>query len=169
MLANNPIISYQKTVRLPIEIYIKKPSDFIINNISQLLPNWKIHPASIIIVLFYCQIPIKTVNQGVETEKKRLKQEFLQFANSLRVILQKEKCLIEIIDPQEGKPINTNQGAINFDIVATIHQLLGFSFENTNEGCKILNHPTQKNAIYPTILLSNRCPKTINSILQKLF
>ncbi len=169
MLANNPIISYQKTVPLPIEMYIKKPSDFIINNISELLPNWKIHPASIIVVLFYSQIPIKIVSQEVEKEKQRLKQEFLQFANKLTLILQKEKCLIEIIDPQDGKPLNTNPGTINFDIVATIYQLLGLSFQSTNEGCKVLNHPTQNTAIYPTILVSDRKPQEINSILQSSF
>ena len=169
MLSSNPIITYQKIVQLPIEIYVRKPSQFIIKNTVKLLPDWTSLPGSIIIVLLYSQIPIETVNQEVEREKQRLKQEFLQFGNQLKLILQKEKYLIELIDPQEGKPMNTEEGSIRFDIVATIHQLLGFTFRNTDKGCKMLDHPAQKTAIYPSILLSDVSPKLIDSILRTYF
>lgn len=169
MLSSNPIISYQKIVQLPIEIHVRKPSQFIIKNTVKLLPDWKSIPGSIIIVLLYSQIPIETVNQEVEIEKKRLKEEFLQFGNQLKLILQKEKYLIELIDPQQGKSIDSHEGTINFDIVAIIHQLLGFTFRNTDKGCKVLHHPTQKTAIYPSILLSDVSPKLIDSILRTYF
>jgi hypothetical protein len=169
MLNNNPLILYQLSASLPIEIYVKPPTKFIIDNCSELLPTWEFCPQTIMMILFHTKMRIDTVNSDVKKEKERLKIEFLELGKILKGIFEHKKCLIEIIDPQEGKPIDSDEVTINFDMIAIIHQLLGFSFDNTDEGCKVLNHPTQKTAIYPGILLSDKNPEKVNYILKEIF
>ncbi|WP_243397345.1 hypothetical protein [Crocosphaera subtropica] len=142
-------------VKLPIEIYIHPPTQFIVDNVSDLLPKWKLVPRSIIIILLHAKLPIEKINQETQTEKERLKEEFLQLGNKLKYVLQQENWLIEIIDPQEGKPINSKNATMNFDMIAIVNQILGFNYYHTKQGCKVLNHPTQKTAIYPSLLVSD--------------
>ncbi|MDJ0659200.1 MAG: hypothetical protein QNJ42_06875 [Crocosphaera sp.] len=163
-----PLIIYQATIKLPIEIYIHPPTQFIIDHVSDLLPTWTLLPRSILIILLYSKVPIETISQETQEEKERLKQEFLLLGNRLQSILKQENCFIEIIDPQEGTPIHSNDTILNFDMIAIINQSLGFNYYNTEQGCKILNHPTQKNAIYPSILVSDTDPVIINNILKKM-
>ncbi len=167
MFKNKPFITYQTTIQLPIEIYSYPPTQFIIDHTSDLLPTWKRIPNSILIILLYAKLPLEIINQDSQTEKQRLKQEFLQLGNQLKYSLHKENCFIEIIEPQEGKPINSNNATINFDMIAIIHQILGFNYYHTKQGCKVLNHPIQKTAIYPSILISDTDPIDINNLLQK--
>lgn len=53
MLKIKPLITYQIMVKLPIEIYIHPPTQFIVDNVSDLLPKWKLVPRSIIIILLH--------------------------------------------------------------------------------------------------------------------
>ncbi|WP_198648887.1 methylmalonic aciduria and homocystinuria type D protein [Cyanothece sp. BG0011] len=167
MIEINPIIIPQKTTKLPIEIYPTVPTQFIINNYPKLLPTWKQVPKSVLIVLLYAKLSIENINQDTQAEKERLKQEFLQLGNDLKYILQKENYFIEIIDPQDGKPINSHNATMNFDLIAIVNQILGFNYYHTQQGCKVLNHPTQKTGIYPSILLSDTDPIKIDDSLKK--
>lgn len=168
MSKNKPLVTYQTTIKLPIEIYIHPPTQFIVDNFSDLLPQWKTIPRSILIILLYAKIPIETISQETLEEKERLKQEFLQLGNRLKYILEEDNCFIEIIDPQEGKSINSNDTKINFDMIAVVNQSLGFNYYHTEQGCKVLQHPTQKTAIYPSLLVSDTDPVIINNLLQKV-
>lgn len=167
MSKNKPLITYQTTIKLPIEIYIHSPTQFIIDHRFDLLPQWQSIPSSILIILLYAKVPIETISQETEEEKERLKQEFLQLGNRLKYILEKDNYFIEIIDPQEGKPIHFNDTKINFDMITIVNQSLGFNYYNTGQGCKILEHPTQKTAIYPSILVSDTDKVIIKNILEK--
>lgn len=169
MFKNQPFITYQKTIQLPIEIYSYPPTQFIVDHTSDLLPTWKSIPKSILIILLHAKLPIEIINQETKTEKERLKQEFLQLGNKLKYSLQQENCFIEIIDPQEGKPINDQDATMNFDMIAIVNQILGFNYYHTKQGCKVLNHVTQKTAIYPSILLSDTDPIHVYNLIKKLF
>ncbi|MGK7883830.1 MAG: methylmalonic aciduria and homocystinuria type D protein [Crocosphaera sp.] len=148
------IITYQKTAQLPIEIYVQPVTQFITNNSSLLLPELDIVPKTTVIILLYSFIPLETSNRQVELEKQRLREEFLTLSKRIKLTFQKQGALITIIDPQDGKPINSPASKLSFDIIAVVHQLLNFSFYQIH-GCKVLNHPIQQTAIYPGLLLSD--------------
>ncbi|MGB5596645.1 MAG: methylmalonic aciduria and homocystinuria type D protein [Crocosphaera sp.] len=167
MLEINPIIAAQETAKLPMEIYVKPMTKFMLENLYKLLPECNFYPKTVVIILLYSPIPIDSISQQVQEEKQRLKEEFLKLANNIKLTAQQKKYFIDIIDPQDGKPINSGAGTINFDIIAVVHDLLGFSFQNTNDGCKVLNHPIQKSAIYPSIFLSDATLNEMNFIIKK--
>ncbi|WP_267383183.1 hypothetical protein [Cyanobacterium sp. uoEpiScrs1] len=167
MLSNKPIISYQQATKFFIEIYIQPPTKFIIDNYSILLPDCKFYPQTIAIILLEARMSLEKNNKQVQQEKQRLKKEFLKLGNKIQSIAKKEKWLVEIIDPQNGKPINSTSSQINFDIVSIVHELLGFTFNNTNSGCKLLNHPLKATAIYPNIILSNIDHKQMDFLIKK--
>ena len=124
-------------------------------------------PKSTVIILLYSFIPLETTNRQVELEKKRLREEFLTLSKRIKLTFQKEGKLIAIIDPQDGKPINYPASKLSFDIIAVVHQLLNLSFYQKN-GCKVLNHPIQQTAIYPSLLLSDADMTITKSCLQHL-
>ena len=124
-------------------------------------------PKTTVIILLYSFIPLETTNRQVELEKKRLREEFLTLSKRIKLTFQKEGKLIAIIEPQNGKPINSPAGQLSFDIIAVVHQLLNLSFYQKN-GCKVLNHPIQQTAIYPSLLLSDADMTITKSCLQHL-
>ncbi|YAI81895.1 MAG: hypothetical protein ACQJCO_08950 [cyanobacterium endosymbiont of Rhopalodia sterrenbergii] len=79
----------------------------------------------------------------------------MKLGENIQAVVEREKWLIEVIDPQDGKPINSAPGKIYFDIVSVIHELLDLRVDDTKNGCKILHHPLKKTAIYPNLLLSD--------------
>ena len=124
-------------------------------------------PKSTVIILLYSFIPLKTSNSQVELEKQRLRDEFLTLSKRIKLTFQKQGKLIAIIEPQNGKPINSPAGQLSFDIIAVVHQLLNLSFYQIH-GCKVLNHPIKQTAIYPNLLLSDVDMTITKSCLQHL-
>lgn len=169
MSPDKPIIGYQQATQLLVEIYIQPPTRFVIENHSRLLPEWKFYPQTMVIILLEAKMSLQTINQQVQQEKQRLKEEFLKLGENIRSVSQRKKWLIEIIDPQDGKPINSASGEITFDIVSVVRELLGFKLDDTSNTCKLLNHPLKKTAIYPNLLLSDVDPKKINSLIKEVF
>ncbi|MGP0129475.1 MAG: methylmalonic aciduria and homocystinuria type D protein [cyanobacterium endosymbiont of Rhopalodia musculus] len=167
MLPNQPIISYQQATQLFIEIYIQPPTRFVIENYSRLLPEYKFYPQTMVIILLEAEISLEKTNQQVQQEKQRLKKEFLKLGENIRAVAQREKWLIEVIDPQDGKPINSASGEITFDIVSVVHNSLGFRFNKTNNSCKLLNHPLKETAIYPNLILSDIDNKQMNYLIEE--
>ncbi len=163
-----PIMTYQEKIKIPIEIYIQPPTQFLRGNYPKLLPEWLLCPRTIIIVLLHSQFALEQVTQQIQDEKTRLKDEFLKLGQKIQAVGRRKKCLVEVINPQDGKPINSASGEITFDIVAVVHELLGLSFSHTKDGCKILRHPFQKTAIYPSLLVANGSHQVMNSIVQEI-
>ena len=149
------------------EIYIQPPSSFIFENRTQLLPDWNHPPKILVIVLLQSQWALKSEGELIQVEKDKLRTQFIQFAHYFQSVCTQKKLLTEIIDPQNGQPLNSAKGEISFDIVAVVHQLLNFNFELTLAGCKVLKHPLWNTAVYPGILLSLASPEKIKSILQE--
>lgn len=168
MFPNQPIISYQQATQLFIEIYIQPPTRFILENHSRLLPRCKFYPQIMVIILLEAKIYLEQTNQQVQQEKQRLKKEFLQLGENIRTVAQGKKWLIEVIDPQDGKPIYSASGETTFDIVSVVHDSLGFKFNDTNNNCKLLNHPLKKTAIYPNLLLSDIDNKQMNYLIKEI-
>ena len=92
-------------------------------------------PKTAVIILLYSFIPLETSNRQVELEKQRLREEFLTLSKRIKITFQKQGTLIAIIDPQDGKPINSPASQLSFDIIAVVHQLLNFSFYQISFKC----------------------------------
>ena len=61
-----------------IEIYLKPPNDFTIQNWEKLLPDWQVMPHSMIIVLLNSSMALDNEGELIESEKARLFTEFLE-------------------------------------------------------------------------------------------
>ena len=165
---SQPIVTSQTTTSLSTEIYVRSPTQFILENYTALLPEWKIAPQTVVIVLLASKMSLLSINRQVQREKQRLKQEFFQVGHTIQSTCQSPEQLIAIIDPQNGRPVQSPLDQITVDVVAVVHQLLKFQVKKTSEGCKILNHPIRKTAIYPSLLLSSVNSREMYSLLQKI-
>ncbi|HAC62930.1 MAG TPA: hypothetical protein DCF68_05185 [Cyanothece sp. UBA12306] len=163
----NPLITYQSKQQIYFEIYVKYPTQFILNNWTRLLQNSQFYPKNVVIILFFSELLISPKNSQVIAEKNRLKNEFLQLAKKIKLAGHQDQKSIEIIDPQDGTPTNSIKGEIAFDIVAVVYQSLGLSFSD-QDGCRVLHHPIAKTAVYPTILLSDAGKKELQSLIEKI-
>ena len=72
------IVINQKEIHNTCELYIVKPTRFILYNYSKLLPSWNGSPHSLIIFLLYSTVPLDNNCVQVQKEKKRLRQKFLR-------------------------------------------------------------------------------------------
>jgi hypothetical protein len=79
-------------------------------------------------------------------------KEFLKLGENIRSVAKRKKWLIEVINPQDGKSINSTSGEMTFYIVSIIHELPYFRLYDTNNGCEISSHPLQPTVIYPNFL-----------------
>ncbi len=148
------------------EIYIKSPTSFIENHYLDLLPDWSSMPESVIIILLKSQLSLRDDNILIEQEKQRLRQHFISLAQNIQWHCQTQDSLSEIIDPKDGYAFNKTQGKVNFDVIEVVHQLLGFPYYKTPEGCKVLDHPLWQIAVYPSLLLFNIAPNKVLNLLS---
>lgn len=147
---------------LMVEIFIKPVTPFIENHCLSLLPDWQFPPQTVIIVLLPSPISLDLNTPEIELEKEKLRHHFLVLAQNIKAQLSPNHQLTEIIDPQDGYPLHTARGTLNFNIVEVVHQLLGFPYSATPEGCKVLHHPTWQTAVYPSLLIAQMSPKQTN-------
>ncbi len=138
------------------EVYYKYPTQFILDNWPKLLPTWSVSPQRVVIILLKSQFALDIENEMIQKEKERLLDEFYKLSK----VFIEQGIATEIISPPDGTPQYSMQGELTFDVVAVVHQLLGFDFSDTPKGCKVLKHPIWKEAVYPGLLLSQ---KKINS------
>jgi hypothetical protein len=52
-------------------------------------------------------------------------------------------------------------------LLLIFHKLPYFRLEDSNNGCKILNHPLKKIVIYPNLLLSDIDDKQMNYLIEE--
>lgn len=151
----------------PIEIYIKSPTLFMMDHWAKLLPNWKITPQTIVLVLLKSQFPLDREGKFIKLEKDRLLKHFLILGESFYVASERRGFLTEIISPKDGTPQYSPQGTLIFDLVAAVHYSLGFDFFRTVKGCKVLKHPVWQTAVYPGLFLSTATASDVKDILAE--
>ena len=93
-----------------------------------------------------------------------MRQEFLKLGKTIQLILQKKQYLAEVIDPRDGKPINSVSGSIFFDNVAVVHKSLMMHYISFGK-CKLLHHPFQKTSIYPGLMITNAKTERIRDLI----
>ncbi len=142
-------------MQLNAEIYIKNPSIFIANNCNLLLPEWENAPKTLAIVLILSPKPLDGQYTEIEENKRILFKNFVKWGKFIKQKADKKGILTEIISPKDGTPMYSKKGDLTFDLVAIIHELLGFKYSQTTGGCKVIHHPIWGSAIYPGLLLSD--------------
>ena len=158
--------TYHLVLMNPVEIYIKFPTPFMIDNWERLLPDWKVPPQTIALVLLNSQFPLDSEGEFVEQEKDRLLQQFFALGEAFNLVSHQWGFLTEMISPKDGMPQYSTKGKLIFDLVATVHHLLGFKFSRTVKGCQVLKHPAWQTAVYPGLLLSVATVPEVQSILS---
>ncbi|MEG3436530.1 methylmalonic aciduria and homocystinuria type D protein [Pannus brasiliensis CCIBt3594] len=148
-----------------LEIYPRSPTPFILENRLNLLPECPIEPRSILIIILHSRFPLDGEGESIDREKDRCLQRYLAIAESFRLANDRAGFGAEIISPKNGFPLYSARGKIAFDTVAIVHQTLGFDFDRTPAGCKVLKHPSQGSSVYPGLFLSS----AESSIVPALF
>jgi hypothetical protein len=151
-----------------VEIYLDSPTSFMVAHWEKLLPDWKVPPQTIVLILLKSRLPLDGEGEFVELEKERLLHRFLEIGQIFYTKSHRRGLFSEIISPKDGTPQYSKKGQWIFDLVATVHHSLGFGFSQTEGGCKVLKHPVWQTAIYPGLFLSQASATAVQSILTEM-
>lgn len=151
-----------------VEIYLKSPTPFMVDNWGKLLPDWQVPPQTIVLVLLNSRFPLDREGELIESEKDRLLKQFMEWGKSFYLMSHEQGFLTEIICPKAGIPQYSKKGEAHFDLVATVHHSLRFNFSRTVKGCKTLVHPRWDTAVYPGLFLSRTTAVAVESILTAI-
>ena len=152
-----------------LEIHLKVPTSFMIENWKKLLPDWKVPPQTLVLVLLNSQFPLDREGELIEAEKDRLLQHFKEWGKSFYLASLQGGFLTEVISPKNGRPQYSRIGELHFDLVAAVHHSLGFDFFRTGKGCKLVKHPVWQAAVYPGLFLSGATAAEVESMLTEIF
>ena len=135
------------------ELWLSVPSPFVTRYQRDILPDWQVDVASILVVLQRSHLPLTHPSREADAEKDRLRSQFLTFAKSIAGQLQNRGFAADAIDPKSGYPIVSRPGSMGHDDVAATVASLGFAARPGD--CTALVHPNWSTAVYPGILLSS--------------
>ncbi len=153
-------------VATEIQIYIDRPSQFMMDNQQKLLPTWDVSIACAIVVLQKSRLPTSDVNPDVNQEKNYLREQFLRFGCDLIFQLRDRNYQSDLFDPRSGYPLISSKGKLTLNDNAVVNALLGFSVTKYNN-CSLLNHPQWKTAVYPSTIVSTASLEILESMLLK--
>ncbi len=151
---------------LGVEIYLSQPSQFVAQHLFQILPEWSSTEAWVALILQQSQIPLNQLISQVKTEKDRLRNQFMNFSQSVVKNLSDHGFLSDFFDPITGYPVLSRAGEITHDDVAVARALLGCTV--TSEHCCALIHPRWKTAVYPGVLMAEASPVLMQPILTQI-
>jgi hypothetical protein len=117
------------------------------------------------VVLQECAVPLVEDNPTTDTEKQRLRQQFIDLGRSIAHELDQLSCVTEIFDPPTGSPLFSEAGQIKLDDIAVIHAVLGY--QPIQQGaCRMIAHPIWGCAVYPSVLVSTAEPEVLSQVLN---
>jgi Methylmalonic aciduria and homocystinuria type D protein len=144
---------------------VHPPNPFLQTHLAQLLPDWLEPVRSILIVLQQSNQPLLHRTRVTETEKRKLRGQFIDFGEQVRERLQALGYRAEVFDPRTGLPLFSQPGAIHLDDIAVVRATLGYPTLPQGK-CQILQHPVWGSAVYPSILVSAAAPEVVTSIVS---
>lgn len=142
------------------------PSAFINQHWQQLLPEWSLPVASVLVMLQRC--PIELHNRTTETEiyKDQLRRQFLTAGGTVVWTLQQARHLAAVFDPRTGCPVSSVAGELRLDDVAVVRSLLGYAIVRGD--CSVICHPQWGGAVYPSVLLSSASPPVVEQVAHSI-
>ena len=173
-MTSSPVCSFQS--RLPthlvtetgqaVQISIHQPSQFIVQNLERVVPDWNLPVLWVVVVLQQSRYELVEITPHVEREKERLREKFIRFGFEVAFKLRDRGFLTDLIDPRTGYPLLSHPGQIPHDDTAVVKALLGLPM--IHNSCRTLEHHEWGTAVYPSIMLSSASPTIIKSILKRV-
>ena len=157
---------YITPVGREIQIYIDRPSDFMIDNQQQLLPSWDVLVTYAIVVLQKSRFPLTDIERDVIREKNYLREQFLRFGCDLIWQLRDRNYKSDLFDPRSGYPLISSPGNLTLNDNAVVNALLAFNLTKY-KNCSLLIHPQWKTAVYPSSIVSTAPREILESMLLK--
>jgi hypothetical protein len=158
--------------RPDLEIYFKKPTDYLLKNQQFLLSdwnwNWEKQPPTLALILLQAQFPLLEISEAIQAEKDRLLGKFMRLAHKIKLEGDRQDILTEIIFPVDGKPLFSTTGDRVFNLPALIQDALDFFVEKTAQGCQVFIHPQWSYAVYPGLILINTSIDEAEILVNKI-
>jgi len=145
--------------RLHLEIYLQKPTAYLLKNRQFLMPDWdwdwQRQTPTLILILLQAQFSLLEDSELIQQEKDRLLGKFMRLGQKIKLENDRQNHLTEIIFPVDGKPLFSKTGDSVFNLPVLIQDALGFPVEKTTQGCQVCIHPFWSDGVYPGLLLTN--------------
>ena len=158
--------------RPDLEIYFKKPTDYLLTNRQFLLPDWnwdwEKQPPTLVLILLQARFPLLEISEAVQDEKDRLLGKYMRLAHKIKLEGDRNNILTEIIFSVDGEPLFSITGNRAFNLPALIQDSLNFPIEKTTQGCQVFIHPQWFYAVYPGLLLINNSIDETDVLVNKI-
>lgn len=154
-----------------VEIYLDRPSQFILDNQQRLLPTWNEPVRQVILVLQQSRLPLVRSDEAVAEEKDLLRERFLRFGCSvifwLRDWAQPTANLVsDLFDPRSGYPFISRPGDMTLSDPALVKALLQFPLTAYGD-CTLITHPQWGSALYPATIVSSASKEVVIEAIEK--
>ncbi len=167
MRSQHTIQHFITPVGREIQIYLDRPSQFLLDNQRQLLPTWNQPITYGILILQKSRLSLTDKTPEVAQEKNYLREQFLRFGSDVIWQLRDRGCLGDLFDPRSGFPIISSQGSLTLNDNALVNALLGFEL-TPYQNCSLLIHPQWQTSVYPSTIVSGTSRTILESILLNI-
>ncbi len=159
--------TWQKQSGKEVQVYISAPHQFVIDHQPELLPDWNLRPANLVLFLQRSSISLQESDPEAAHEKDILRQEFIRFGCNLIFALQDRGYKSDLFDPRTGYPLLTRPGELKLDDNAVVKALLNYPVISY-KSCSLIVHPLWGNCVYPSTIVSSAPQSLIESIINEL-
>jgi Methylmalonic aciduria and homocystinuria type D protein len=145
---------------------IHPPSPFIDRHRVDLLPDWNVPVASLMVVLQTCSVSLQEMTSETEHQKQLLRRRFLRLLKPLTADLRAAGYAADGFDPRTGKPCHSRPGPLTLDDVAVVQAVLGYPLVLMG-GCHLIRHPVWGCGVFPSVLVSEASPLVLTEIVRR--
>ena len=140
----------------------------MVSHRAELLPDWTVPIASVLVVLQYCPVPLCEVTPQTQHYKNKLRASFLDLAQSLVHQIQLQGYCAEPFDPKTGYPYHSRPGSLSLDDVAVIASVLGYPCLVSGD-CRLIQHPIWGDGVFPSVIVCTAPSEILEAVSQKIF
>lgn len=150
---------------LSIQYSVHTPSLFLSKHWEQLLPDWRVPVAAVLVLLQECPTNLLEKTMYSEQQKQILRERFLEVGLAIATQLEARGYQAEMFDPRSGLPLRSRPGSLQLDDVAVVQAVLDYP-ATCQGGCLLIHHPDWGSAVYPSILVSSAHPSILSAVAQ---
>ncbi len=165
MRSPSSLKTWQQPSAKEVQVYIAQAHSFFIQHQQELLPDWDLSPANLILFLQRSSISLQESSLEVAQEKDILRQEFIRLGCNLIFALQDRGYKSDLFDPRTGYPLLTCPGSLKLDDNAVVKALLNYPVISY-KSCSLIVHPLWGNCVYPSTIVSSAPHSLIESIIN---
>jgi Methylmalonic aciduria and homocystinuria type D protein len=147
---------------------IHRPSAYINQHRSDLLPDWQVPVSSMMLVLQPCSVALNQTTPDTEQQKQFLRRRFLHLSKRLIISLKEEGYAADRFDPRTGRPYYSRSGPLTLDDVAVVKALLGYRLIPAG-ACHLIEHPTWGCGVFPSVVVSSAPTEVLGAIADQVW